>query len=199
MMREYHVRFRERFRGATPLYLLDLLPIIPRLQPYSNTIFNLNNRTLTHFKLYYLPMKIANYKTLISSLPVRQQSFTTKRMTWLKAEMEVDWLAAINDYIFNNKKSINISKQDIFNGSHLVRESILRTIYWGYTRGMRGNHFIHILNKIHHLENVLTDLKNTVSPNSYDYSISIKELRNILGLGLSTYTKLLYFFDIKFH
>jgi hypothetical protein len=23
MMREYHVRFRERFRGETPLYLLD--------------------------------------------------------------------------------------------------------------------------------------------------------------------------------
>jgi hypothetical protein len=26
MMREYHVRFRERFRGATPLYLLDVCP-----------------------------------------------------------------------------------------------------------------------------------------------------------------------------
>ena len=25
-MREYHVRFRERFRGETPLYLLDSVP-----------------------------------------------------------------------------------------------------------------------------------------------------------------------------
>jgi hypothetical protein len=36
-------------------------------------------------------MNIKNYKTLISSLPVRQQYFTTKRAAWTKAEREMEW------------------------------------------------------------------------------------------------------------
>ena len=33
MMREYHVRFRERFRGETPLYLLDRQRLTRQLLP----------------------------------------------------------------------------------------------------------------------------------------------------------------------
>lgn len=74
-------------------------------------------------------MKIANYQTLIFSLPVRQQCFTTKRTTWLKAEREINWLADLNDSLFENRKTLTISRQDIFNSNDSIIESIVKTIY----------------------------------------------------------------------
>ena len=77
-------------------------------------------------------MNMDRYKTLISNLPVRQQSFTTKRATWRKAEREIDWLENLNDKLFVDKDTLSISRQDIFDTVE-IRELILKTIYWGYT------------------------------------------------------------------
>ncbi len=97
-------------------------------------------------------MDIDNYRILISNLPVRQQCFTTKRTTWVKAEKEIDWLKDLNNKLFDNKDTLNISRQDIFNTKKSIRELILKTIYWGYTSGMRGNHFVNILKNISTIE-----------------------------------------------
>ena len=144
-------------------------------------------------------MKIINYKALISDLPVRQQSFVTKRSTWLKAEKEIDWLTSMNDKIFENQKILNISRQDVFNTTNSMRELILKTIYWGYTGGMRGNHFVNILRTIPTIENVLENLKNKCNPSTNDFKDLAITLKSIPGLGLSTYTKLLYFLEIQFN
>jgi hypothetical protein len=81
-------------------------------------------------------MKIDKFEVLISNLPVRQQSFTTKRTTWKTAEDKIDWLGAINDKLFDFKETLIISRQDIFISNKSIRETILKTIYWGYTAGM---------------------------------------------------------------
>jgi hypothetical protein len=144
-------------------------------------------------------MKINNYRALISNLPVRQQSFVTKRSTWLKAEKEIDWLPTINDKIFGNQKNLEISRQDVFDTTSSMRELILKTIYWGYTRGMRGNHFVNILKTIPTIENVLEYIKNKNNPSTNDFKDLAKTLKSIPGLGLSTYSKLLYFLEIRFN
>lgn len=144
-------------------------------------------------------MNINSYKTLISELPVQQQSFTTKRSTWRKAEKEIDWLTDSNNKLFDNKETLNISRQDIFDSSGTARELILKTIYWGYTAGMRGNHFVNILKNIQILETTFVDLKNKSNPTSSDFIDLTKVIKNISGIHLSTYSKLLYFFDIKFN
>jgi len=144
-------------------------------------------------------MKIDNYKTLISNLPVRQQSFTTKRSTWLKAENEIFWLTDLNDKLFGDQKTLHISRQDIFNTSNSIRLSILKTIYWGYTGGMRGNHFINILKNIPILETAFKELKNKANLTNSDFDYLTKTFKDIPGLGLSTYSKLLYFLGIKFN
>jgi hypothetical protein len=84
---------------------------------------------------------------LIANLPVRQQCFTTRRGTWQNFENQIPWLMAINERLFEENISVNISRNDIFNTEN-VREKIIKTIYWGYPRGMRGNNFRNIVNQI---------------------------------------------------
>lgn len=142
-------------------------------------------------------MKIENFKVLIKNLPVRQQSFTTKRTTWKPAEEKIDWLGTLNDKLFNNQETLNISRQDVFNTTSL-RETILKTFYWGYTSGMRGNHFVEILKEIPLLEKTLELLKSEQNLTNEDFIALINRMQEIPGIGLSTYSKLLYFLNIKF-
>jgi len=144
-------------------------------------------------------MNIENYKTLILNLPVKQQCFTTKRKTWRKAEKEIDWLVNLNNKLFDNKETLNISRQDIFDSKSSIRELILKTVYWGYPNGMRGEHFINIIKKIQPLEIFLDDLRSKENLTEIDFKNVSQAFKNISGLGLSTYSKLLYFLGIKFN
>jgi hypothetical protein len=142
-------------------------------------------------------MNIDSYKILISSLPVRQQCFTTKRTTWKKAENQFKWLLKLNDNLFGDNQTFTISRQEIFETTDL-RELILKTIYWGYTGGMRGNHFVNILKNIDLIETSFKKLKQTVKPTSDDFNQLTTKIKSVSGLGLSTYSKLLYFLQLTF-
>lgn len=143
-------------------------------------------------------MNIDRYKILISNLPVRQQCFTTKRTTWLKAEKEISWLKQFNDNLFSDKPTLTISRQDIFETNE-PKEIIIKTIYWGYTAGMRGNHFVNILKHIDTIENTLLSLIQKSNLTTTDFNCLTETFNNVVGLGLSTYSKLLYFFKITFN
>ena len=143
-------------------------------------------------------MNIVNYKILISNLPVRQQSFATKRTTWLKAEKEISWLKQLNDNLFSGQPTLTISRQEIFETENL-REQIIKTIYWGYTGGMRGNHFVNILKNIELIENTLVNVINTNKPKTDDFNKIRAIFAGVTGLGLSTYSKLLYFLKLTFN
>lgn len=143
-------------------------------------------------------MNIESYKILISNLPVRQQCFTTKRTTWNKAENEIGWLKNLNDKFFGDNKTLTISRQDIFETKE-PREVIIKTIYWGYTAGMRGNHFVNILKHIDIIENAILNLKQNANPITSDFNQLTATFKNVAGLGLSTYSKLLYFFNVTFN
>jgi hypothetical protein len=147
---------------------------------------------------FFAVVKIANYKILISNLPVRQQCFTTKRNTWQKAEAEIGWLKQFNDTVFGDKATLTISRNDIFETT-VLREIILKTIYWGYTAGMRGNHFINILKHIDLIESTLKILKQTDRPTTEDFNNLTATFKTVTGLGLSTYSKILYFLEVSFY
>jgi hypothetical protein len=143
-------------------------------------------------------MNIESYKILISNLPVRQQCFTTKRKTWNKAENEIDWLKNLNNKLFGDKQTLTISRQDIFE-TKAPREVIMKIIYWGYMAGMRGNHFVNILKHIDNIEISLLRLRQNSNLTTSDFTELTANFKNVAGLGLSTYSKLLYFFKIKFN
>ncbi len=175
-------------------------------------------------------MNISTYKDLIVHLPVREQCFTTKRTTWqwvnegknkeekqkINLEEKFSWLKKYNETWFTKNNALStkkaevqtftISRQDIFNcnNSTCLKEFILKTIYWGYSSGTRGYHFIDILSEIDKIESILNKLKNKNNLkennlNKDDFEDAAKEFKAIKGLGLSTYSKLLYFLDIKFN
>ena len=141
-------------------------------------------------------MKIENYRKLILALPVKQQCFTTKRKTWAKAENSIKWLKNLNDRLFHNSESITLSRQDVFETEE-IREKIIKAMYWGYPAGMRGNHFINLLKQIKSIEEVLQSLKNKSNPTAQDFNNLTLTFNNVSGLGISSYSKLLYFFEIS--
>jgi hypothetical protein len=143
-------------------------------------------------------MNIESYKILISNLPVGQQCFTTKRTTWNTAENEIKWLKNLNDKLFGENKTLTISRQEIFQTKEPI-EAIIKIIYWGYPAGMRGNHFINILKRTHVIENTILKLREKSRPTTNDFNELTVTFENVEGLGLSTYSKLLYFFQIKFN
>ncbi len=141
-------------------------------------------------------MKLIDYSTLIQNLPVRQQCFTTKRTTWLNAENQFDWLNQLNNNLFGDKETLTISRQDILDTNNL-RSKVIKTIYWGYPRGMRGNHFMGILNGMNQLVSSLNNLLQKGNIDEYDFNEFRETVNQIEGLGLSTYSKILYFADIS--
>lgn len=143
-------------------------------------------------------MSIEHYKKLISILPVRQQCFTTKRTVWTKAENEIHWLKNLNENLFGENKSLTISRQDVFETNE-SREVIIKAIYWGYPAGMRGNHFVNILKNIDTIKTAIWRLSQKSNPTTTDFFELAATFKNVTGLGLSTYSKLLYFFKISFN
>lgn len=145
-------------------------------------------------------MTLDNYKQLIQNLPVRQQSFTAKRdnKKWLEAEKNFEWFKRFNDSYFRNGQ-LQISRQDIFDIKDSPKEKIIKTIFWGYPNGMQGGHksFAGILSNIDRLAEILSNLKNSSDLKFDDLKKAQDNFKPIGGLGLSTYSKLLYFFDIK--
>jgi hypothetical protein len=64
---------------------------------------------------------------------------------------------------------------------------------------MRGNHFVNIIQNLQIIENAFNELKNKSNPTTFDFNDLSSKLKRIPGLGLSTYSKILYFFSINFN
>ena len=143
-------------------------------------------------------MDIDKYKILISNLPVSQQCFKTNRTTWEYAEKEISWLKQLNDNLFGDQPTLTISRQDIFETTK-VREKIIKTLYWGYKSGMRGNNFVYIIKCIESLEDTFEKLIQADNLTTEHFNNISSTFKDIPGLGLSTYSKLLYFLKLTFN
>ena len=136
---------------------------------------------------------ISEYKDLISNLPVEQQSSTIKKEIWKRIEYKRK--AEIERDIFGNEDSIEISRKDIFAETDITKK-IIMILMWGYPTGGRGNNIQNLLEKI----NVIIDILKSINKNNLKEAEARKEIENlnsITGLGMSTWTKFLYFFDVS--
>lgn len=134
---------------------------------------------------------IKKYTNLILSLPVADQAFTIQASNWQKALSDFHF-----QEIFNGAENICLSRKDVHDTNN-IELFILKTILWGYPKGMRGKNFENIYRNLSALSQILN-----VSDRAFLKSDDLYELQNKLhkieGLGLSTYSKLLYFRDFKF-
>lgn len=136
---------------------------------------------------------ISEYKDLISNLPVEQQSSTIKKKIWKRIEYKRK--AEIERDIFGNEDYIEISRKDIFAETDITKK-IIMILMWGYPTGGRGNNIQNLLEKINDIIDILKSInkKNLTMSEARE---NIKTLNRITGLGMSTWTKFLYFFDVS--
>jgi hypothetical protein len=132
------------------------------------------------------------FRDLIANMPVREQAFTSKKETWEKYIFE---LLGIEDFIvdiFGNNKSVEISRYDLFKlgeGGNM-KQFVFATVIWGYPAGMRGRHFQSLFQSMNKIEENLISCRGK---NIENWNEHYRLVAPIEGLGLSTYTKFLYF------
>ena len=137
--------------------------------------------------------KISKYAQLIKELPIDEQSVTIKKDVWKKiAYKGKDSIEAL---IFSNSSEIELSRLCIKN-EIAIRKKIVMILMWGYPTGGRRNHIQNVLLNLDKLVNIFSDYNNK--------SLTLKEFENLVstfnsitGLGISTWTKFLYFFEIS--
>lgn len=134
---------------------------------------------------------IKKYTNLIQSLPVSDQAFTIKASNWQKALSDFHF-----QEIFNGAENICLSRKDVHDTNN-IELFILKTILWGYPKGMRGNNFGNIYSRLNDLAEILNISNRTFLKTDDLYELQ-NRLKTIDGLGLSTYSKLLYFRGFKF-
>lgn len=127
-------------------------------------------------------------------MPVQYQSFSSKRATWRKWERRKHMEPALGT-VFAGKDSVRISRNDLFSyarGSDLS-PFIMATIIWGYTRGMRGHNLRNMARRFPELVTQLTEVRRR---GITDWARHFAAM-DIGGVGLSTYTKFLYFLRVS--
>ncbi|WP_234109927.1 hypothetical protein [Chryseobacterium sp. R2A-55] len=135
---------------------------------------------------------LSSYKGLINEMPVQEQAFVTKRITW---EKKID--TKILDEIFVGLPERKISRNDIFSKCP-IDLFVYLVIMWGYPRGMRGHsNDTAIFENINELSEIINlPRRGLVIENELEDVL--QKLSDFPGLGISTISKLLYFRTWKF-
>lgn len=143
-------------------------------------------------------MKLSAYTELIKNLPYKDQAFETSKETWNRKEFKKnEYFHSFYESTFKDVHSVTLSRRDLFekvNGADFF-DSIFSIILWGYPKGYTRPHTAsNLFPKF--LSGGLNKLKTELYPNK---KYSIVELKKVLsdidGVGISTLTKFLYFFN----
>ena len=163
---------------------------------------------------------IKKYEEKIKSIPVRNHSVIVRKENWIKNDSLHTRLTKNNQFQNNNDDLLNtlktifinaqngqieISREDIFKEEHREKKLIM-VLLWGYPTGGRGNNIADILYSRNELIPRISDFKENHEKmiNSKDFKdLFYTQNKNgekgekIKGIGLSTMSKILYFFEIK--
>lgn len=163
---------------------------------------------------------IKKYEEIVKSIPVRNHSVIVRKENWIKNDSLHTRLTKNNQFqnnnddllntlktIFKNEQNgqIEISREDIFKEEDLEKKLIM-VLLWGYPTGGRGNNIADILYSRNELIPRISDFIE-----NHEKMINSKDFKNLFytqnkngekrekikGIGLSTMSKILYFFEIK--
>lgn len=140
-----------------------------------------------------LMKKISVYSKLIKELPVDEQSTTIKKEVWERINYKGK--KEIENLIFLNSSEIEISRKQVKKENNL-KKKIVMILMWGYPTGGRGNNIQNVLSKLNELVKIFSVYKD-IDLTLDEFTNLIEMFNKITGLGISTWTKFLYFFDIS--
>ena len=135
---------------------------------------------------------ILKYKSLIREIPVECQSAHVKKDVW--ARIQYKGKREIEKSLFGSESEIEICRKNILFEQDFSKK-IVMALMWGYPTGGRGNNIQNIL-KDASLKGMLSSVhkKNLTQEKAEEL---LKGFAKIKGLGLSTWSKLLYFFQVS--
>lgn len=137
---------------------------------------------------------IQKFAKLINEIPVEYQSAIVKKDVWQR----ISYIGKknIEGSIFRNSKIAEISRKDIFKEPD-ARIKIVKILMWGFPNGGRSNNIESALKDIDFLEKMLYKIQDKDLPQQEAENI-LSQFAKIKGLGPSTWSKLLYFFNVSF-
>ncbi|EPW6817800.1 hypothetical protein P7247_23155 [Vibrio parahaemolyticus] len=132
-----------------------------------------------------------NYKSLIGHLPVADHAIGTKLATWEKYQESHPEIWNTIQSIFSGEQEVKLCRQDLKDiaDTQDYNKLIISTILWGYSSGMRGNNFSKIIKKLPEIGSLLKCASQGID----NWEVHYNKVKEISGLGLSTYSKFLYF------
>lgn len=136
---------------------------------------------------------ITTYTNLIKNIPALKQSTKIKNEVWVR--FNYNNKSKIETAIFKTKDEVEISREDIFNEKD-TEKKIVMTLMWGYPTGGRGSNITNLLKNLYNLKTTLDSIKNK-NLSDQDFNDLIQQFKKIKGLGMSTWSKFLYFFNVK--
>ena len=140
-----------------------------------------------------MPPSITTYADLIKNIPVLKQSTKIKKEVWKR--FDYNNKLEIENAIFGTKAEVEISREDIFNEKD-TEKKIVMTLMWGYPTGGRGSNITNLLKNLDNLKTTLDSIKNK-NLSDQDFNVLIQQFKTIPRLGMSTWSKFLYFFNVK--
>jgi thermostable 8-oxoguanine DNA glycosylase len=136
-------------------------------------------------------MYLTNYTDLIKQLPYEQQAFETRKETWGKYKSSAQFGLFFNEIFKSNK--VSFSRGELFMSSQNdFNSAVFSIVLWGYPRNMRGNSFSEVLKHLDVLKEMINE-KNRLTTQEF---LKIRNDFKGTGIGLSTLTKFLYFFNL---
>lgn len=143
-------------------------------------------------------MELAAFTELIRQMPCNDQAFETRRVTWESFSDKEAFAQLYYDlFTVNERDAVIISRKDVFlMVENDLMKAIFLTVLWGYPKGYtRPNNmaqsFKMFLDQVQNLADWLSVKKNI------ETSELVVMLNDCKGVGLSTLSKLMYFFKIK--
>ncbi len=145
------------------------------------------------------PLHLADFRALIAALPTRMHASTIQRERWQAFLARPDAAGEALRALFGDADEIQISRGDLrrFAQQVLLDRFVMATVLWGYVRpgDMRGNHAAEVCN---HFAALLAVLQAARTQSVTDWQRHWQRDK-IVGVGLSTHTKLFCFLPATVH
>lgn len=142
-------------------------------------------------------LKVIPFSPLIGAYPIKEHTvrFFAVADEWQLLFETFPELEEIFHSIQSSDGGYSISRADVFAEPDTICK-IIKTLIWGFPNGYRG---MHTLVKIMANMGRITDILGHLNPRYTQRQICdlFRELTAIPGLGFSTVTKLLYFFNVR--
>lgn len=137
---------------------------------------------------------LSDYIPYISRIPYLQQAFDIKRIHWKDLDLN-----SLLNYIFESqdeKGTITISRNDLFNDHSSLEIFLIKVLMWGYPTMGRGNNIRDFLTKEDHFKTFIQKF-SVINQRKSINDNNLQDLLNTRGIKLSTLSKFLYFKKIN--